>query len=264
MEQQIKESSDEINLYDLWKVIAKRKRLIIGLFLVVVISTAIISFLMPKIYRGEAVLNILQYEIIPAKEITDMIGDIDKEKRMKILPKMYSSVTDIKIKPMKESKDKIIVTFDVKNADDIPKTLSEVVDYMNNFDIVKLTVNQERERLLQRSTELSNVVQASTDLLNTYGRLFRAGKLSLVGFNPIELNKRIIDIKLEKLSVEQAMLRLKDGGIGIAAQPYVSNKPVKPKKKLIIALAGVVSLFGGIFLAFSMEYIERLKNESNA
>ena len=56
MEQQNKESNDEINLYDYWKVIAKRKILIIGLFIVIVVSTAIGSFLMPDIYRGEAVL----------------------------------------------------------------------------------------------------------------------------------------------------------------------------------------------------------------
>ncbi|MBA3071945.1 MAG: hypothetical protein FP829_07310, partial [Nitrospirae bacterium] len=46
---------DEINLYDYWKVIVKRKTLIIGLFLAAVLASGIISFLMPKIYRGEVV-----------------------------------------------------------------------------------------------------------------------------------------------------------------------------------------------------------------
>ncbi len=46
---------DEINLYDYWKVIVKRKRLIIGLFLVAVLASAVISLSMPKIYRGEVV-----------------------------------------------------------------------------------------------------------------------------------------------------------------------------------------------------------------
>jgi uncharacterized protein involved in exopolysaccharide biosynthesis len=259
MEQQIKEYSDEINLYDLWKVIAKRKRLIIGLFLVVVILTTIISFLMPKIYRGEAVLNVLQYEAIPAKEIVDMIGNVDREKRAKILPKTYSSVTDIKLKAMKESKDKIVVIIDAKNIDDIPKALSELVDNINNFDLIKLTVNEEKEKLLKRSAELSDVVQASSDLLSTYGKLLRAGKLLPMGFNPIDLNKKIVDIKLEKLVAEQTMLRLKDGGIGIAAQPYVSSKPVKPKIKMNVALASVTSLLFGIFLSFLLDYVQKIK-----
>ena len=52
MEQQNKEDYDEINLYDLWNGIAKRKMLIIGLFIVIVGSTAIGNFMMPNIYRG--------------------------------------------------------------------------------------------------------------------------------------------------------------------------------------------------------------------
>ena len=58
MEQQNREYDDEINLYDFWKIIAKRKILIIGLFIVIVVSTAIASFRMPDIYRGEAGLVI--------------------------------------------------------------------------------------------------------------------------------------------------------------------------------------------------------------
>jgi hypothetical protein len=200
MEQQIKEYSDEINLYDLWKVIAKRKIFIIGLFLVVVISTTIISSLMPKIYRGQAVLNVLQYDAIPAKEIVDMVGNVDSEKRTTILPTTYPSVTDIKLKAMKDSKDKIVVIIEAKKIDDIPKALSELVDYIYNLDLVKLTVKEEKEKLLKRSAELSDIVQTSSDLLNAYGKLLRAGKLLPMGFNPVDLNKRIADIKLEKLT----------------------------------------------------------------
>jgi capsular polysaccharide biosynthesis protein len=264
MEQQIKGYSDEINLYDFWKAIIKRKRLIVGIFLIAVISTTVISFLMPKIYRGEAVINILLYEAIPAKELSDMIGKIDKEKRKYILSKTYSSVSDITFKTMKDSKDKVIVIIDAKNVDDIPKILSELVDYLNNIGVVKLNVNEEKERLEKKSTELSNVIYASTGLLDTYHNLLKSGKLLPVGFNPIDLNRKVADIKLEKLAVEQAILRLKDGGIGIASQLYISNIPVKPKKTMNMVSAGVASFFVGIFLAFSLEYVEKIKSGCSA
>jgi hypothetical protein len=261
MEQEINEYSEEINLYYLWKVIAKRNRLIIGLFLIVVISTAILSFLMPKIYRGEAVLNVLQYDSIPAKEIVDMIGNVDREKIVKILPTTYPSVTDIKLKTMKDSKDKIIVTIDAKNVDDISKALSELVVNINNIDLVKSTIKEERERLLQRSTELADVIKASLDITITYEKLLRSGKLVQMGFNPIEINKKIVDLKLERLAVEQDILRLKDGDIGIAVQLYVSDKPVKPRIKMNVALAVVVSLFLGIFLSFALENVEKIRKQ---
>ncbi len=264
MEQQIEEYNDEINLYELWKVLVRRKGLIIGLFLVAVISTAIINFLMPKIYRGEAVLNVQQYDAIPAKEIVDMIGNIDREKRANILPKTYSSVMDIKLKTIKDSKDKIVVIIDAKNTEDISEALPELVNYMNNINIVKLNANEAKERLEKKSTELSNVISASVELLETYHNLLKSGKLMPVGFNPIELNRKIADIRLEKLETEQAIQRLKDGGIGIASHPYVSNKPVKPQKTMNLTLASIASIIVGTLIAFYLGYLEKVKSNSLA
>jgi len=104
MEQQNREYNDEINLYDLWKVIAKRKKLIIGLFIVIVGLTAIGSFLMPDIYRGKAVLFVIPSEEITAKEITDLIGKVDREKRLSIMPKSYPNVKDLKLNNIKDFK----------------------------------------------------------------------------------------------------------------------------------------------------------------
>lgn len=60
--------------------------------------------------------------------------------------------------------------------------------------------------------------------------------------------------------MEQAIKNLK--GVEIVKQPYISNKAVKPKIKMNIALAGITSLFAGIFLAFFIEYVERIRNKS--
>jgi len=37
------------------------------------------------------------------------------------------------------------------------------------------------------------------------------------------------------------------------------EKRIKPKRKLNVMLAGVVSLFAGIFLVFFLEYLENMK-----
>lgn len=271
MEQRI-QSFDEVNLYDLWRIMVKRKKLLIVLFLTAIVLTAIVSSLMPKIYRGEALLNILQYEAMPekekeiidAKEIVDMIGTVDREKRAKILPRTNIAVTDIKVKALKESKDKILVFIDAKNADDIPDALSEFVDYLNNFQIVKLTVTQEKEKLLKRSSELSEVIQSSAGLSDTYRTLLKNGKLLPVGFNPLDLTKRISDIKVEKLIVDQRLQRLNAGGIEIAKQPYINSKPVKPKIMLNVVLAGLTSILFGFLIVFFSHYMDRIKEREGA
>jgi capsular polysaccharide biosynthesis protein len=264
MEQQNKEYIDDISLYDFGKVIAKRKILILGLFIIIVGLTTIISFLMPDIYRGETgLLVVLNAEEIKGKEITDLIGNVDREKRSIILPKLYSHVRDLKFKALKDSKNKIIVTIDAGKMDDIPKALLEVMQYLNNMDIVKSETKREKDVLVKKSAELSEIIKSSQDLLSTYHSLFSAGKISTIGFNPIDFNKKIIDIKIELLTVEQQLSRLNNGGLEIAAQPYIPNHPVSPKILLNVIWAGIFSLLFGVFLAFFMEYKEKIKKIGN-
>ena len=42
---------------------------------------------------------------------------------------------------------------------------------------------------------------------------------------------------------------------------YLTDKPVKPKRKLIIAVGLISGLFLGIFLALFKEWIENIKRE---
>jgi len=263
MEQQNREYNDEINLYDLWKVIAKRKKLIIGLFIVIVGLTALGSFLMPDIYRGKAVLFVIPSEEITAKEITDLIGKVDREKRLSIMPKSYPNVKDLKLNNIKDSNNKIIVTIDAKKIDDIPRALSEVVDYLNNMDIIKSKISRSKEIALKQIEELADLIKTSPDLLSTSDKLFKAGKLSTMGFNPIDINKKVIEAKIELLGIEQLLSRLNKGGIEIAVQLYISNKRVSPKILLNVVAAGILSLLLGVFLAIFIEYIGNIKNKKS-
>jgi Uncharacterized protein involved in exopolysaccharide biosynthesis len=276
MEQQNRECHDEINLYGFWKVIAKRKILIIGLFIVIVVSTAIVSLFMPKVYRGEVNLSVMDNSASSnignilivkraeeAKEIIDIMGSIDNGKKKLILPKTYISVKSVKLRALKEAKNKIVATIDAKSTDDIPVAMSELVDFLNNMEIMKASLKEEREILTQKSIESANILKTAPDLLVAYNKLIREGKLTTVGFNPIELNKKIADIRIEKLAVEQALSRLKDGRIQIMTPPYISNRPVSPKMTMNVILAGIISLLLGVFLAVFIEYIGNIKNKKS-
>ena len=266
MEQLNGANDDVISLYDLWLVILKRKKLIIGLFLIVVISVTISSFRMPKIYRGDTVLRIPQFEIassnISSNDLIDLIGSIDKDRKAKMLPKTSALITDIKLNASKDSRDKIVVVIDSIDKNAIVTATSELIDYINSIDLVKSTVKEEQEKLLKRTTELTSVLSASKEIFETYGKLLKAGKLVPIGFNPLELNKRISDISLEKQITEQSLQRL-SAGVRTARQVDIGNDPVKPRKKMNVVLSGAVGLFLGVFLAFFLEIIERIKNKKS-
>ncbi len=263
MERQAREYSDEINFYDLWKVIAKRRGLITGFVIVATMSTAIVSFVMPKIYKGEAVLLVQPAVNITARDIVDFVGNIDAEKKAKLLPNTRASISKIRLDAFKDSKDKISVFIEARNTKDIQPALSEIIGYINDIDLVRLNVKEEQERLTKRSAELSTVIEASSELLHTYQSLLKGGKLVPVGFNPVELNKRISDIKLEKLGVDQAIQRLK-GGLELAKQIDINNRPVKPRIIMNIALSALTSLLFSVFFVFFLENYEKTKKENSA
>jgi uncharacterized protein involved in exopolysaccharide biosynthesis len=248
---------DEINLMDYIQVIRKRKWLIILGTLVCMIVAAIISLLMPKIYRGEATSKIITKEITTAKEMVSVIGNIDKEELKQVLPKTYNLINSIKLNTLRDSVDKFQLIIETERVDDIPIDISMVVEYINNNLLIKQSVEQDKERLLKQTEELSGVIESSKELVKTYDNLIKTGRLIIIGFNPVDLNKRISDIKIEKLQAEQTLKRLK--GIEMVAQPYISSKPVKPKKRQNVMIAGVVGLLGSIMLAFFIEFLEKNK-----
>ena len=245
---------DEINLYDYWKVIVKRKRLIIGLFVIAILASAIISFLMPKIYRGEVILKLPTKELT-SKELFSVIGKIDAEK---ILPTTHHLVSDVKLNVLKDSTDKLRLIIEAKNKDIISTAIIEFAAYLNNLPLINRSVEEERQRLLMQSEELSKVIKDSEEFAEIRKKLLREGKLILLGFNPVEISKRMSDLKIEKLGVEQSLQRPKS--VEIIEKPYILKNPVKPSIKKNIALAGTISLFIGIFLAFFMEYIEKMRS----
>ena len=284
MEKQNEEYDDEINLYDLWKVIAKRKILIIGLLIVIVGLTAIRSFMMPNIYRGEAILlinldhinnhdkqinnldkqtNNLESRVIDAQEITAMLGNIDKAVLLRMVPKLYSNVTQIKMNAIKNSQDKIKVTIESKKIDDIPRALSEVLGYLNNMEIIKSTVSREKAKLIMQSAELSHLIKSSPDLLVTYRKMFEAGKITTMGFNPVEASRMIVQMKVDLLEIDQKISRLNNGGVEIATQLNISDNPVSPTILRNIIFAGIISLLLGILLALFIEYIGNVKNRNS-
>lgn len=74
----------------------------------------------------------------------------------------------------------------------------------------------------------------------------------------IELNDVETEIlsalqKVEDLKFKQEMVE----GIRIIQKPTTNPHPVKPRKALNVAIAGITSLFLGIFLALFIEYIQK-------
>jgi LPS O-antigen subunit length determinant protein (WzzB/FepE family) len=267
-------SDDEINLHDLWKVLAKRKKLIIGLFLISVIAAAVISLLTPKVYRGVSVLQIYakdftaiydedsaEEDILGAEDVVVGIGQFDREKIKAFCPENASSIIDIELEALKQSQDKMQITVDAKNRESIPQIMEEFISCINKQPFIQRVTEQIRANLMNRKQELSALVEEGELMKRRFEKLLREGKMTILAFNPLEVRTMISEQKMELFTIEQYLKNpvglVQMGGI------FVPEKPVKPRIKLNIALAGILSIFAGVFLAFFLEFLSKAKSKNS-
>jgi capsular polysaccharide biosynthesis protein len=74
------------------------------------------------------------------------------------------------------------------------------------------------------------------------------------------LQAEINDLKLQidRLSIEEGMIK----NIRVIQDPEASIRPIKPKKRRNVLLAGVVAFMMMMFLAFFVEFIQKAKSNN--
>ena len=113
------------------------------------------------------------------------------------------------------------------------------------------SVNKQLKELEGNTNELSPIpsLNLAPELMSSYTKLY--------------LKLKALQTKYETLLKMYEQARIAEQKEAIYAEvidpPYASDIPVKPKKKLIVAVAGVSGLFLGIFLAFFLEWLENVR-----
>ena len=145
----------------------------------------------------------------------------------------------------------------------------------------QLNISASENNYLEKETA---IVKANTDrIIEERNMLLKRGgdnpdKLSLLIYTNIvqqnmvhynELNKQLSTLMnaIETMKSNIEMVKIKKQAIEnikLIQQPQSSIYPIKPKKKLNVMLAFVIGLFVSIFLAFFMEYIQKMKVHPNS
>lgn len=275
---------DEINLVDLWRVIVRRRAIILGLFIASVLLSVVAVSVMPKVYRGEAVLKLAGEGIISLadtkgtgdkkvmsftsavtpSEIAEMYGKLEGGNKSKIFSKTQHSIVDAKLTILKGSQDKLKVVIDSKSAEDLPASFLQYMEHLRNSPAIRNHAENLRTLLNKRLEENSKNIESAEQLHSTFRKFLQAGKINVVGFNPLQFEQSISNLRIEKFALENSLKELeKNRGLEILEDFYVFKNPVKPRKALIVAVAGVSGFFVGVFLAFFIEYVRRQSDKKD-
>jgi DNA polymerase III gamma/tau subunit len=196
-------------------------------------------------------------ELPTAKDIASIIGKVDRERKAIIFSKTKDEITEARIDELKGTIDKFKITIESYNREDIPTALQEMMEYIENIREIKNTYEKITSEIDEKIKNINESVKRNDFQIKEIEKRLSSSKLLPVGFNPIEINNKMVDLKMEKHRLEQERLNYKL--IQLMQDPLVSNEPVKPQKAVIMTIAGILSLMFGIFIAFIAEYFEGMK-----
>lgn len=267
---------DEINLLDYFNVLKKRKKLIIIIVVISVLTTGIISLLQTKIYEAKAVIEPVTPQSTPS-------GMNALAAQFGISPPPPTNAAET----VNLLKSKILMEKIIKNHDLLPVLLEKnPKDKSDNeriwmgiralMDITNVNYKQ-KDNVIELSVQFKDP-KIATDIVNYYlteltdHMSSEAKRVALTNkkYLESELNATadpFIKTKIYSLiaqQIETAMLAeaKENFAFKVLDPPKIPDTKIKPKRKMMVMMSFVVSLFLGIMIAFFKEYLEKVKARS--
>lgn len=280
--QEMKERQNDLSLNDYWAIIAKRKKFIISLLIVFVVITAVVSILMPKVYRAEFIVKIGEsYAITNRAELIVGVGEGDARVQKKeeittdgiiaIIEKPNNGKTEkifaegappinvLKVAKLKGFANKLKITIESSKLEEMETDIYKFVEHINSLSLIKEFTEEKRKAIAQRLKEIPVLIKEYNTFAQMYGERLKKRELSVINFVPAEFKEKAIALDNERSYLEGAMKNI--AGVTLVDKPYISKTPVSPNIKKNIILAVVASFAAGVLLAFLVEYIEKVRNK---
>jgi len=242
MEQEEKfkvKQEDEIDLMDYVKVILKRKLFILVLFLAAVFAAGVFSFLSAKIYKIDTVLEIGQVggaEIEAPAQVVEKIGGdvygILVRGKLKLSEEEYPM---IKVENPQGTR-LVVMTTESVNSQRAKDILNETIS---------LILEEHQEKFIEKTSLLEEEI-AKTEQKLEFLKFYKTYADWGIAQLQTQLSSKKRELSDSKMT---EMIKL----------PTVPEKPIKPRPLLNMAIAGILGLFVGTFLAFGREWWQKSK-----
>ena len=272
---------DEINLLDYLRVVHKFRRMIVLICVVAVLMTAIVSLLLPKVYaatasvvppleilkresamadRFGAMRNSMLSDVISVMSIGNMYADIlrsravvdaviDRFDLMGVYGAEYRSSAREKLRDSTaiDVSGEGIVTVIVEDKD--PNRAAAMVNaYIEELDRQnkRLSSGQATSKKVFLESRLKEMEEELSDIEDIPTK-----------------QAQIKEMLYQMLARECELARIEEAKsmptIQVLDQAVVPETRCKPKRRLMVAVSGVTSLFLAIFVAFGREYFTRIR-----
>ncbi len=240
MQDQIQD--DEINLLEYWNVIWRRKFIIVALCTVSVIATGVMSFQSPKYYKSETVIISSSSEAgglgaaLSSSPLAGMLGGAG----------------------IQTPADKIMVVL---------KSRTTAESVIRRFDLLKIFYDKQWDASKNswKNPDKTPYMADAVNMLNMSVAKFIKGKEGSITIT-VEWTDPKLAADIANYYVYALTEFLKDKSMNITIQTVDRAIPAerksRPKIRQNIMLAGVASLFVGVFVVFFLEFLSKHKKST--
>ena len=256
---------DEISLIDLWRVIAKRKRLIVITVAVILSLVGTWLLIAKPVYENRAVLSVGQVGPIESPQL--IVQRLREEHRVKDRSEgaqKLPAITEVKTME-KLLANGVEIIAQAHEAQAAQQFLIEVVAkimkrHQKLFDLGRAEQTKQLEALQQEAER----IEQSLALIEHRISALVGSEASLAGLLTLQkdlLLQRLPQIAQQQTTLRLAMSELQSTPTVVLRTPTLPIEPVSPKPMLYMMLAGVVGLMLGIFGAFFAEFLGKTRKQ---
>ena len=278
---------DEIELYELFMILKRRWKLILGIFVAAVIISASVSFFLLKpVYKSsmliksnanvislkKANINAYQEFSILTKYIKHINYNISSgnyvliSRRLGIPVNLAKHLSSLSVRQVNNSSLVAVVIY-VNKTKGFKIIADGVFKEINGSGYFNALGVKNKKYLLYKKTVLIKELDKTDYILNNIETLNKGtgekGKLKGIYTNPKSLLQESIVLKTEIYKLNYDLKHRLYMPFSLVSRPLTPIAPFKPNKKLIVAVSGISALFFGIFLAVFLEFIKNNKNSHN-
>jgi len=262
---------DEIDLYELFLIIKRRFKWVI-LTLLSVVSFAVMYlyftspiFLLSHTYRDNLISFNRNFSVYPvaqsiASKVNSYISDGNYkslEDYLSLREETVKSLKSISIEPLTRGNYSVFqVKIKGKTRDYLPKIDAAFRKKLFSSPAVERFVRVQRESLESQLEAISKQLQELQPEINRLKGQLLSGKVKVLGFNPLDLNKTFVELKTQEAEIRSKLALLVPCS---TVSLYSPEKPVAPKVPIVLAVSIFSGFFLGLFVAFFVEWLEGVR-----
>ena len=274
-------TEDTIDLRELFLVLKKRKKMIWGVTTLLTLSALAYVFIAKPVYQVKTMIEVGQIDAKPIDNVNDIKEKLSYEYQLNAKGKEIELPRVASISVPKGSNNILSMDIHGNSNDDAVKYIQTVIqkietDYKEKTDAYTNSQKQLIKLIKSDIKDNTESLKKMEEALQTYNQkiiTLESEDAALAGIYALQISQN--QLQIQEIKVYISNLKNKEQALKLSMTPLkikpthqageieTLEKPIKPKKTLIVVVSFITGLMLSIFLAFFLEFVSGVKKEED-